>query len=97
MESVRCQPNLREGTSREVPLSFLPNDFFGGAKKFEVLYDAKVHGYSTATFHQKCDNIDGTVTLVTLKNGAKFGDTIQAGGPVREERTRMLPTPFCFR
>ena len=55
------------------PFHILPNDFFGGSKRFEVLYDAKVHGYSNATFHQKCDNIDGTVTLVTLQNGAKFG------------------------
>jgi len=54
-------------------LSVLPKDFFGGSKRFEVLYDAKVHGYSNATFHQKCDNIDGTVTLATLQNGAKFG------------------------
>ena len=48
-------------------------DFFGAGKRFEVLYDAKVHGYSNATFHQKCDQFNGTVTLVTLKNGAKFG------------------------
>jgi len=38
-----------------------------------VLYDAKVHGYSNATFHQKCDQVNGTVTLVTLKNGARLG------------------------
>ena len=38
-----------------------------------ILYDAKVHGYSNATFHQKCDQVNGTVTLVTLKNGATFG------------------------
>ena len=31
-----------------------------------ILYDAKIHGYSKATFHQKCK-------YITLKNGAKFG------------------------
>ena len=51
----------------------LATDFFGAGKRFEMLYDAKVHGYSAATFHQKCDQVNGTVTLVTLKNGAKFG------------------------
>ena len=75
---------------------FLPNDFFGGAKKFEVLYDGKVHGYSTATFHQKCDNIDGTVTLVTLKNGAKFGGYNPSRWTSEDERRKILPTPFCF-
>jgi hypothetical protein len=38
-----------------------------------ILYDAKVHGYCAATFHQKCDQVKGTITLVTLTNGAKFG------------------------
>ena len=39
------------------PFTFdvLAADFFGAGKRFEVLYDAKVHGYSCATFHQKCD------------------------------------------
>jgi len=81
--TVTLPPNLKgmwelsvqyEGQNiKGSPLHILPNDFFGGSKRFEVLYDAKVHGYSNATFHQKCDNIDGTVTLVTLQNGAKFG------------------------
>ena len=48
-------------------------DFFGAGKRFGMLYDAKVHGYSSTTFHQKCDQVNGTVTLVSLKNGAKFG------------------------
>jgi len=76
-------------------LSALPNDFFGGSKRFEVLYDAKVHGYSTATFHQKCDNIDGTVTLVTLQNGAKFGGY----NPSRwtsEGAWKNVPNTFLF-
>jgi len=75
--SGKCELSVQfEGQNiKGSPLAFsaLPNDFFGGSKRFEVLYDAKVHGYSNATFHQKCDNIDGTVTLVTLQNGAKFG------------------------
>ena len=51
----------------------LAADFFGAGKQYEVLYDAKVDGYSSATFHQKCDQVNATVSLVTLKNGAKFG------------------------
>jgi len=70
-------------------------DFFGAGKRFEVLYDAKVHGYSNATFHQKCDQFNGTVTLVTLKNGAKFGgynpDNWTGGGSYKN-----APTAFLF-
>ena len=71
--SVQFEGQNIKGSPLALPNQVLPNDFFGGSKRFEVLYDAKVHGYSNATFHQKCDNIDGTVTLVTLQNGAKFG------------------------
>ena len=71
--SVQFEGQNIKGSPLALPNQVLPNDFFGGGKRFEVLYDAKVHGYSNATFHQKCDNIDGTVTLVTLQNGAKFG------------------------
>jgi len=62
---------LREKRSRAVLLtltSLIPT--FDPAR---ILYNAKAHGYSAATFHQKCDQVNGTVTLVTLKNGAKFG------------------------
>ena len=44
------------------------SDLFDPARS---LYDAKVDGYSSATFHQKCDQVNGTVTLVILKNGGK--------------------------
>jgi len=78
-----------------LPNQVLPNDFFGGSKRFEVLYDARVHGYSNATFHQKCDNIDGTVILVTLQNGAKFGGY----NPSRwtsEGGHKNIPNTFLF-
>jgi len=72
----------------------LAADFFGAGKCFKVLYDAKVHGYSNATFHQKCDQVNGTVTLVTLKNGAKFGgynpDNWNGGN------YKNAPTAFLF-
>jgi len=78
------------------PFHILPNDFFGGSKRFEVLYDAKVHGYSTATFHQKCDNIDGTVTLVTLQNGAKFGGYNPSGWTSEGGVYKNIPNTFLF-
>ena len=84
-----------KGSPLALPNQVLPNDFFGGSKRFEVLYDAKVHGYSTATFHQKCDNIDGTVTLVTLQNGVKFGGY----NPSRwtsEGGHKNIPNTFLF-
>ena len=76
----------------------LSPDFFGVGKRFEMLYDAKVYGYSAATFHQKCDQVNGTVTLVTLKNGAKFGgynpDNWTGNG---YPRIRMPPLHSCIR
>ena len=60
------------GDSR-VAFWVLASDFFGAGKQLEVLYDAKVHKFSNATFHKMCDQAKSTVTLVTLKNGAKFG------------------------
>jgi len=94
--SGKCELSVQfEGQNiKGSPLHILPNDFFGGSKRFEVLYDAKVHGYSTATFHQKCDNIDGTVTLVTLQNGAKFGGynpSRWSGGDYKN-----IPNTFLF-
>ena len=72
----------------------LAADFLMNGKHFEVIYDAKVHGYSAATFHQTCDKVDGTVTLVTLKNGAKFGgynpDNWSGGG------YKNVPTAFLY-
>ena len=77
-------------------LSVLPNDFFGGSKRFEVLYDARVHGYSNATFHQKCDSIDGTVTLVTLPNGAKFGGYNPSRWTNEGGAWKNVPNTFLF-
>lgn len=48
-------------------------DFFGFPKQFRLLYDANIHGYSNALFKQHCGRAVGTVVLVTLRNGAKFG------------------------
>ena len=93
--SVQFEGQNIKGSPLALPNQVLPNDFFGGSKRFEVLYDAKVHGYSNATFHQKCDNIDGTVTLVTLRNGAKFGGY----NPSRwtsENVWKNIPNTFLF-
>ena len=74
----------------------LSPDFFGAGKRFEVLYDAKVHGYSNATFHQKCDQVNGTVTLVTLKNGAKFGGYNPDNWTGKGSVFKNAPTAFLF-
>ena len=93
MVSVKFEGKEIKGS----PFTFdvLAVDFFGAGKRFEVLYDAKVHGYSNATFYQKCDQFNGTVTLVTLKNGAKFGgynpDNWRGGGIWKN-----VPTAFLY-
>ena len=52
-------------------------DFFkaGGMqpKEFKLLYRASEHNFKAAAFHQKCDNIPNTVTLVKTQFGKVFG------------------------
>ena len=41
-------------------------------KKLELLYRASENGFSAAAFHQKCDNVADTLTIVRTE----FGRTI---------------------
>ena len=80
----------------EIPPFIQPDIWFGGNKRFELLYDAQRDGYSSKVFHEKCDNKGATVTLIKLKNGHIFGGyaatTWESGGG----RYKSSPGSFIF-
>ena len=41
--------------------------------KFQLLYRASEDGFSSASFHQKCDGIKNTLTIIKTTNGNIFG------------------------
>lgn len=60
-----------------------------------LLYDASVHGYKNSVFHRVCDNVNGTVTVVSLKNGARFGG-YNPSCWTSENRYKKVPGAFLF-
>lgn len=46
---------------------------FKQVAKLQLLYRASDDGYEAKNFHQKCDDIPNTVTLVRSSNGNVFG------------------------
>ena len=40
---------------------------------YKLLYRASTHGDTAKIFHKKCDNIDGTLTVIKTKEGLIFG------------------------
>ena len=48
-------------------------NFINKKLKMKLLYRVSRDGDSSSTFHQKCDNIKDTVTLVKTKNNLIFG------------------------
>lgn len=43
-------------------------------KKFQLLYRASEDGFSSANFHEKCDGVKNTLTIVKTTNNNIFGD-----------------------
>ena len=62
--------------------------------KPKLLYRATRDGDSSSSFHNKCDNIRGTLTLVKTKTGLKFGGYTEhiwnSSGYQRDDKA------FCF-
>lgn len=40
---------------------------------FSRVYCGRDHGFTAASFHEHCDDVSGTVTLIKAKSGAIFG------------------------
>ena len=40
---------------------------------YKLIYRASIHGDSVKAFHKKCDNINGTLTVIKTKEGMIFG------------------------
>ncbi|CAF0926348.1 unnamed protein product [Brachionus calyciflorus] len=52
---------------------------FANNSKFKLVYRATHDGFSAASFHQKCDNISPTLTIIKTTNGEVLGGyTVQA-------------------
>ena len=62
--------------------------------KYKLLYRASVDGDKAKTFHQKCDRISGTLTMVKTTKNMKFGGYTKAlwdgNGWKKDEKA------FCF-
>ena len=46
---------------------------FKSIKNWKLLYRASVDGFQSSNFHQKCDNIANTVTIIRSTNRNVFG------------------------
>ena len=46
---------------------------FSAAQKFKLVYKATTDGFSVQTFHEKCDKIRGTLTIIKTTNESVFG------------------------
>jgi hypothetical protein len=42
----------------------------------EIKYKATINGWSNATFHSKCDSLEGSVVVYKANNGYVFGGYI---------------------
>ena len=47
-------------------------------QKFQLLYQASVHGYKAKNFHSKCDNQPNTLTIIKSHKGNIFGGFVAA-------------------
>ena len=69
-------------------------NFINKKLKMKLLYRVSRDGDSSSTFHQKCDNIKDTVTLVKTKNNLIFGgytnQTWNGGDYKKDDKA------FCF-
>ena len=48
--------------------------------KYKLLYRATRDGNSANSFHRKCDNISGTLTVIKTNNGMRFGGNTEKIG-----------------
>lgn len=64
---------------------------------YKLLYRASQDGYNVQTFHQKCDNIFGTLTIVKTTKGMRFGGyTEKQWNGDNLERKDCKDICFCF-
>lgn len=55
-------------------------------QKWELLYRGSESNFSWVDFHQKCDNISGTLVVVKTRDGGIFGGYTQAEWNESKER-----------
>ena len=65
---------------------------------FKLLYRASKDGYSEKSFHNKCDNISGTLIIIKTTKGIKFGGYTEQTWNINNShgKTDNKGIAFCF-
>jgi hypothetical protein len=70
---------------------------FPNKQSFKLLYQASEHGFSARSFHAKCDNVAGTLTLIKTTRGYIFGGCTRATWtPDAENRYKQDNSAYIF-
>ena len=48
-------------------------DFRRSVKSVELIYRVSIDGFGSGIFHEKCDEISGTVSIIKTSRGSVFG------------------------
>ena len=63
---------------------------------YKLLYRATKDGNSANSFHQKCDNVIGTLTVIKTSKGMKFGGYIEETWNGGEGKKNNPGIAFCY-
>ena len=65
---------------------------------FKLLYRASKDGNSEKTFHNKCDNISGTLTIIKTTKGIRFGGYTEKTWNINNNSGKIdsKGIAFCF-
>ena len=64
---------------------------------YKLLYRATKDGNKASSFHQKCDNISGTLTVIKTSKGMRFGGYTEKtwnGNQVNKKDNKGIA--FCY-
>ena len=67
----------------------------GKVKSFELIYSAEKDGDKTLDFHNKCDNINDTISIVKTKNNVIFGGFTHMPWNIKSRNVKDEKA-FCF-
>ena len=71
-DSVKFESNILVNSQlKNKLLTFIKG--FKPIKEWKLLYRASVDGFESVKFHEKCNNIPNTVTIIRSANGYAFG------------------------
>lgn len=65
-------------------------------KKWSLIYKASRDGYSSKTFHQKCDYSQETLVIIERDNGFIFGGYTKNNWRGKERNTNNYNNNYCY-